>query len=74
MKQTFWMYFFAYIAAPLSYFMMDNYLDRYPLRINIVWWILPLAGLIVLLFSLLIVSYQARKASTVNPVNSLRNE
>ncbi|MEN8250175.1 MAG: ABC transporter permease [Bacteroidota bacterium] len=63
-----------FIAGPLSYYLMDSYLDRYPLRIDIVWWILPMAGLVVLIFSLLIVSYQARKAASVNPVNSLKNE
>lgn len=74
-KDFTWLVLAAFlIAGPLSYFLMDSYLDRYPLRIDIVWWIMPIAGLIVLVFSILIVSYQARKAATVNPVNSLRNE
>lgn len=61
-------------SAPVAWWMLDNYLDRYPMRIEIQWWILPLAGLTALAFALLIVSNQARKAAIANPVKSLRSE
>ncbi len=61
-------------AAPLSWYFLDNYLDRYSIRIEIAWWVFPLAGLAALVFALLIVSNQALKAATSNPVNSLRSE
>jgi len=62
------------IFAPLSWWAMTNYLERYTVRTNIAWWIFPLTGAIALLFALLIVSTQALKAAHSNPVNSLRNE
>jgi putative ABC transport system permease protein len=62
------------IAAPLSWWAMSTYLQRYPYRIDINWWIFPATGLFALLVALLIVSSQAIKASTTNPVDSLRSE
>ncbi len=62
------------IAAPLSWWLLDNYLDRYPLRISLQWWIFPLTGAAALTFALLIVSNQAFRAARANPARSLRNE
>ncbi|MEM6525278.1 MAG: ABC transporter permease [Bacteroidota bacterium] len=62
------------LAAPLSWWFLDNYLDRYPIRVDISWWVFPSAGLIALIFALLIVSNQALKAAISNPVKSLRIE
>ena len=62
------------IAAPLSWWLLDNYLDRYPLRISLQWWIFPMTGVVALVFALLIVSNQALKAAKANPAHSLRNE
>ena len=62
------------IAAPLGWYLMDEYLDRYTIRIDIAWWIFPLVGMIVLGFAIIIVSDQARRAAKTNPVNSLRSE
>lgn len=62
------------IATPVSWYLMDQYLDRYPIRVSIDWWIFPVAGLIALVFALLIVSNHARKAAVANPVKSLRTE
>ena len=62
------------IAAPLGWYLMDNYLDRYTIRVNVAWWIFPTVGLFILGFAVAIVSGQARKAAKANPVNSLRNE
>ncbi len=62
------------IAAPVAWYLMDQYLDRYTIRINIAWWILPMVGTAVLGFAIAIVSEQARRAAKANPVSSLRNE
>lgn len=62
------------ISAPLSWWLLDMYLERYQIRTEISWWIFPLTGLIVLGYALLIVTNQARRAARANPVNSLRNE
>ncbi|MDW3197025.1 MAG: ABC transporter permease [Cytophagales bacterium] len=62
------------VAAPLSWWLMDAYLDRYAVRVPVEWWIFPIAGGVALLFALMIVSNHARKAALTNPVKSLRNE
>ncbi|MEM6814359.1 MAG: hypothetical protein AAF600_08190, partial [Bacteroidota bacterium] len=61
-------------GAPLGWYLMDRYLNRYTVRVDIAWWILPFVGIIILAFTILIVSGQARKAARANPVSSLRSE
>lgn len=62
------------IWAPLSWWAMNSYLERYTIRTEIVWWIFPATGTIALIFALLIVSTQALRAAHSNPVDSLRHE
>ena len=62
------------LAAPLGWYFMDQYLDRYTIRIEISWWVFPVVGLVILGFAILIVSGQARRAARANPVKSLRSE
>ncbi|MTI41382.1 ABC transporter permease [Fulvivirga lutimaris] len=62
------------LSSPLAWYLLNSYLERYPLRTEIMWWIFPLTGLIALIFAIAIVSTQALKAATANPVKSLRNE
>jgi ABC-type antimicrobial peptide transport system permease subunit len=62
------------IWAPLSWWAMNSYLQRYTIRTEIAWWIFPLTGAIALVFALLIVSTQALRAASSNPVKALRNE
>jgi ABC-type antimicrobial peptide transport system permease subunit len=62
------------IAVPLSYYFTKGWLQQYDYRTEASWWIfvVSVAGAIVL--TLLTVSYQAVKASLMNPVKSLRSE
>lgn len=62
------------IATPLVWFVMHKWLQGFAYRIDINWWIFPLAGSLAALIALLTVSYQAVKAAWMNPVNSLRSE
>ena len=62
------------ISAPIAWWFLNNFLERYSYRIHIVWWMLPVAGLAALILALLIVSTQALKAAVSNPANSLRSE
>ncbi|HEY0743495.1 MAG TPA: ABC transporter permease [Chryseosolibacter sp.] len=62
------------LSAPVAWWLLTAYLERYPYHITISWWIFPLTGLIALIFAILIVTTQAMKAARANPVNSLRNE
>lgn len=62
------------ISAPVAWWLLTKYLERYPVRTTIEWWVFPLTGIIALVFALAIVSTQAWRAAHANPVNSLRNE
>lgn len=62
------------IASPIAWYLLDQYLDRYTIRIDIAWWVFPIVGMAVLAFALIIVSDLARRAAQANPVQSLRNE
>jgi putative ABC transport system permease protein len=61
-------------AAPVSWWAMNNYLDRYNYRIDFAWWIIPVAGSVALALTILIVSSQAIRAASSNPSQSLRSE
>jgi putative ABC transport system permease protein len=62
------------IAAPVSWWSMTSFLERYGYRIDFPWWTMAVAGGIAFVFALAIVSTQALKAARTNPVNSLRSE
>lgn len=62
------------IAAPLGWWAMNEWLQRYEYRIDIEWWMLALAGALTLTLGLLTVSFQAIRAALSNPVKALRNE
>jgi putative ABC transport system permease protein len=62
------------VSAPLAYFGSGIILERYPYRIDFPMWVLPVSGFLSLTFALVIVSTQAFKAASSNPVTSLRNE
>ena len=61
------------IAVPVTWWLIDDYLDRYPIRVEIEWWLFMLVGLLVLGFTLLIVGGQARSAALANPSRSLQD-
>ena len=63
-----------FISMPLGYLFMHKWLQTYPYRTALSWWIFALAGAGILGITLLTVSYQSLKAATMNPVKSLRSE
>jgi putative ABC transport system permease protein len=71
---TKWVVLANLIAWPVAYYFMNKWLQDFAYRINISWWIFVLSGGIALLIALLTVGYQAIKAATANPVESLRYE
>ena len=62
------------LSAPLAWWLLSWYLERYTIRTSIGWWVFPVTGLIALLFAISIVSTQALRAAHANPANSLRTE
>jgi putative ABC transport system permease protein len=63
-----------FIASPLAYYSMNNWIQKYNYHTEISWWIFAVTGAGTLMIALLTVSYQSIKASLANPVNSLRSE
>ena len=64
----------CFIAVPIAYYVMNGWLQDYPYRVILSWWIFALAIVGAFLITLLTVSFQAIKAANVNPVKSLRTE
>jgi len=62
------------IAVPLAWLAANKWLQNYPYRIALDWWIFALAGILVILIAIATVSFQAVKAAMANPVKSLRTE
>ena len=62
------------IAVPIAWWRMNKWLEDFPYRVNISWWIFGIAIIAALAIALLTVSFQAIKAALVNPVKSLRTE
>ncbi|MFS4494265.1 ABC transporter permease [Maribacter sp. 2308TA10-17] len=64
----------CFIAIPISYYIMNGWLQDYPYRVILEWWIFVLAVVGAMGVTVLTVSFQAIKAAKANPVKSLRTE
>jgi ABC-type antimicrobial peptide transport system permease subunit len=62
------------IAAPLTWWFMNNWLEKYTYRIQISIWLFGAVGIMVLLLTLVVVSLNTMRAAIANPVKSLRTE
>ena len=62
------------IACPLAYYITNKWLQNFAYKINITWWMFVLSGGIALIIAFATISFQAIKAATANPVESLRYE
>ena len=62
------------LASPVAWYFMNQWLDNFPYRITISWWMFAVAGVLAVVLALLTVSFQTVKASLANPVKNLRTE
>jgi len=62
------------IAFPFAWWRMNVWLEDFPYRVNISWWVFGIALVAALAIALITVSFQAIKAALANPVKSLRTE
>ncbi|TSJ43036.1 FtsX-like permease family protein [Mucilaginibacter corticis] len=62
------------ISSPVTYYIMQKWLQDFAYRITIQWWLLAISGLSALLIALITVSLQTIKAAVANPIKSLRTE
>jgi ABC-type antimicrobial peptide transport system permease subunit len=63
-----------FIASPIAYYMMSQWIQKFSYRTDISLWIFLIAAVGALTITLITVSFQAIKAAIANPVKSLRTE
>lgn len=64
----------AIVAVPISWVAMQAWLENYPYRISIAWWVLGLACGLTLLITFSTIIWQSWRASSVNPARLIRYE
>jgi putative ABC transport system permease protein len=69
-----WILLSFFISAPLSWLLMNKYLQDYAYKTKISWWMFAFAGILVLGIALLTVSLQSWRTARRNPVETLRYE
>ncbi len=69
-----WVLLANLLAWPIAWFTMNKWLQNFAYRIDLSVWIFIISSLVALFIALLTISYQAIKAATANPVDSLRYE
>lgn len=62
------------IALPVSYLLVNQWLDNFAYRIPLHWWYFAGAGLLALIIAWLTVGSQAIRAARVNPVHCLKEQ
>ncbi len=62
------------IATPFAWYFLNKWLENFSFRLELTVWTFLTAGLVVLLIAVITVSYQALRASYLDPVKSLRYE
>jgi len=62
------------IASPIAWWLMNKWLQNYPLHIGIGYLVFILTGAAAILIALFTVGFQAFKAALLNPVKNLRSE
>jgi putative ABC transport system permease protein len=63
-----------FIAIPVAYYCMHQWLQSYTYRSSLSWWIFAAAGAGAIALTILTVSFQAIKAALINPAKSLKTE
>ena len=69
-----WVIIALSIAGPLTWFIMEKWLQNFAYKTEIKWWIFAFSGIISFLIALITVSWQSWKVSNKNPVEALRYE
>ena len=62
------------ISTPLSWLIMSKWLEAFPYRITLQWWMFGLVGFAALALALLTVGFHVVRAAMANPVENLRTD
>ena len=60
------------LGTPVAWWSMNKWLEVFAYRAQMSWWIFFASGALVIIISMLTISYQSIKAATANPSRSLR--
>ncbi|WP_428654567.1 FtsX-like permease family protein [Runella sp.] len=63
-----------FIASPLAWYAMNQWLQDFAYHIDVEWWMIALAATLATTIALTTVSFQSVKAALMNPVKSLKVE
>ncbi|MFC1556237.1 ABC transporter permease [candidate division KSB1 bacterium] len=66
--------FASFFAAPVAWYIMNNWLRNFAYHINIGLDVFVISGSVTLMIALITLSFQTINAAYSNPVNSLRND
>ncbi|MEZ4811163.1 MAG: FtsX-like permease family protein [Allomuricauda sp.] len=62
------------LATPISWYVMERWLEGYTYRTEIHWWVFALAIVAIMVITLITISHQTLKVAMANPIKSLRTE
>ena len=62
------------LAMPISWYLIDNWLQGFENKISISWWLFTIPALTLMLIALGTTSFQTVRSALTNPVDSLRDE
>ncbi len=62
------------VATPLTWWVMNQWLQEFAYRITIPWWVFAFTGGLMVFVAISTIGLQSMKAALMNPVKSLRSE
>jgi putative ABC transport system permease protein len=62
------------IATPIAYIVVSNWLEEFPFKTEMSWWVFVIGGIIALSIAVITIYWQTYRTATRNPVESLRDE
>jgi putative ABC transport system permease protein len=62
------------VAVPAAWWAMTRWLEGFPYRVGVAWWVFVAAGAAVLAITFACVGWQSWRAASANPVKSLKAE
>jgi putative ABC transport system permease protein len=69
-----WVVLAFIVACPISYYAVNKWLENFPFKTSVDWWIYLASGLIAIFFAFITISWQSWRAASRNPVEALRYE
>jgi len=69
-----WILISLAVAIPISWFLMSKWLNEFPYRIRLHWWLFLTGGVIAMAVAFFTISLQSQRAARTNPADSLKHE